>query len=105
MHVESRLGFKAVWVDPAQDFERAFTLLYYPDDGDVELVRRTRARDVGAMMARGWPRGRRRDGDGTRATMTDDGHATPHRRLRIKRKRCFCGNARRKRRSSWMIYS
>jgi len=39
MNIESRLGFQAVWVDPAQDFERAFTLFYYPEDGDVELVR------------------------------------------------------------------
>jgi hypothetical protein len=46
----ARLSFTAEWIDPAQDYAYKFTLRYYVDDGDVELVRassssRTSGRD------------------------------------------------------------
>ena len=41
----TRLAFSADWCDPAHDYVYKFTLVYYPDDGDVELVR-WREKDV-----------------------------------------------------------
>lgn len=40
----ARLSFTAEWIDPAQDYAYKFTLRYYVDDGDVELVRARRRR-------------------------------------------------------------
>lgn len=35
----TRLAYTADWLDPAHDYTYTFTLHYYVDDGDVELVR------------------------------------------------------------------
>jgi hypothetical protein len=36
----TRLAYTADWLDPAHEYTYTFTLHYYVDDGDVELVRR-----------------------------------------------------------------
>lgn len=43
----ARLSFTAEWIDPAQDYAYKFTLRYYVDDGDVELVRASSSRTSG----------------------------------------------------------
>jgi hypothetical protein len=43
----ARLSFTAEWIDPVQDYAYKFTLRYYVDDGDVELVRASSSRTSG----------------------------------------------------------